>query len=252
MAITAATLEWPRRKKGRPAATRPATVLGVLATVHLFLTWKMKGGQLMYVYPAFPLLALAGGLGVARLGWLGTESLVRKSIRVRLAAAWLALTIGAWALSSHLTSRHDQVRYPFLPYLAYLKTSHMQRLRVAELMAREILASQPTGSVYGDAPIAAEVALRTGLRVAAYYADLPTRWISMNLIDREWLIDTIEADAVEFFVTPFWFFMQDPRWVAYLKTCYDDPKIFDRMKGDGSGIPRVALFRHKREPRPCR
>jgi hypothetical protein len=118
--------------------------------------------------------------------------------------------------------------------------------KIASFARRSV---SPEGTVFGHSTIADLVALKAGLRVSYGLADLAPRWLDMGIISRESVVEQIEADNVELFVSPNWFWTKDEWFRGYLERCYEKPVIFPREPGNG--IPRMFVFVHKKEPKPC-
>ena len=104
------------------------------------------------------------------------------------------------------------------------------------------------GPIFGHATIATLVALKGGRRVAAELADLDPRWFKTGALAAGDVIRAIEEDDVAYYVAPNWFYLKDKTFKAYLRACYDEPRIYPRE--EGSGIPRMFVFAHLEE-RPC-
>ena len=240
---------------------RPTHVLAVLAMAHLLAVGLMGGGQALYLQPAFPLIALLAGAGVGRMVDIfridyGQEPSAKEALpsRVRTASAIalcvLAATVAGWTASSAMYGARDGREYPVLPHLRHVEMAALQRPVVVDDIAkhaRKVLS--PDGTIFGHATIADLVALKSGRRVSAELADFAPRWLVLGLVSRESLIERIEADNVELFVTPNWFWTKDREFSAYLERCYLQPVVFERKPG--SGIPRILVFEHVRGPRPC-
>lgn len=144
----------------------------------------------------------------------------------------------------------DGREYPLLPHRRLLEMAALQRPVVADeiaAFARKRLS--PGGTIFGHATIVDLVTLKAERRVSAELADFAPRWLALGLVSRESLIERIEADRVELFVTPNWFWTKDLVFSAYLERCYHPPVVFRRKPG--SGIPRILVFDHRSGPRPC-
>lgn len=83
----------------------------------------------------------------------------------------------------------------------------------------------------------------TGRRMAGELADLAPRWFHTGATSRREVVERIEADGVDVFVSPRWFYLRDRFFRRYLAACYTKPRIYDRLAG--SGLPRIFVFRHR-------
>jgi hypothetical protein len=181
---------------------------------------------------------------------IGGALLARVRVPSAVAVCILAATVAGWAASSAMYGARDQREYSVLPHLRHVEMAALQRPIVAERIAKHARDRVgPGGTIFGHATIVDLVALKAGRRVSAGFADFAPRWLALGLLSRESLIERIEADNVELFVTPNWFWTKDREFSGYLNRCYLQPVVFEREPG--SGIPRILVFEHVRGPRPC-
>lgn len=236
---------------------RPSTVIGIAAALHVVTLVAMAGGQILYLQPAIPLLACIAGTGSARIGAAvlrASQDIKRRTTEVHYIAlallGILAATLAGWAFSSEAYGHRDSRDYAFFPHVRFAEMASMTRPTVANRIAAQVYDELPNGgTIFGHATIVDLVALETGAKVSADLADLAPRWFKTGAVLREEVVERIEADQVEHFITPAWFYVRDPFFRNYLRRCYNEPTVYPREKG--SGIPRILVFRHRRVPRPC-
>lgn len=248
-----------RQRKGILAKwnTGPVYLLALCAAIHLFVVALIQGGQILYVQPAFPLLALLAGAGVhyGLVLFRQRESDNKQwgavqRLSVSLVVCFVAATVAGWNASSAMYSVRDGKDYPLLPHLRLWEMVKLQHPVVAQKIAAFVErdgSSEET--LFGHATIVTLVALKTDHRIAAQLGDFDSRWLDKGMVARDFVIESIEQDNVAFFITPAWFFVKDLYFREYLGHCYDEPVIFPREPG--SGIPRILVFEHKRGERPC-
>ncbi len=244
--IALAAVSLARRSSGGapPTASGPRLFLAAAVAAHVGAVALMSGGLVLYLFPALPLLALLAGDGAARIA----RAIARGPSRALAAGAALAVLAasvgGPWAAWARY-ERRDSHGYPALPHARHLAMAHLQKLSVAEPIARLVKSeSGPTETVFGFPTIAAEVAREAHRRVAGELADLAPRWLQLGTVTRKSVVSAIEADGVRFFVTPRWFYFRDPYFKSYLAKCYEAPRVFPRTRADGAGIPDLLVYRH--------
>ncbi len=66
----------------------------------------------------------------------------------------------------------------------------------------------------------------------------------MGLISRKSIIETIARDRVRFFFEMLGVHGRDPVFQKYLSRCYLPPRIFERVQGEGFGVPRGSVYQH--------
>jgi hypothetical protein len=263
---------WPRRaaaagsvaaEKGRRAGqvARPPepqqptrTALALLLCGHVAAVGLMRGGLVLYLFPALPLLALLAGDGLVRLARaLGAlPSPGRWWSAAGAAVALAALGLAGFAGSRARYQERDHELYPLLPHLRYVAMARLQRLVVAEAIGRKIgPAMTAEETIFGHPTISAGVALQTGRRISGEQADLAPRWIQQGTVSRKEVVQKAEEDHIRYFVTPRGFFELDPYFKEYLSRCFEPPEVFPRRRGDGRGIPAIDLYR-RRDGSLCR
>jgi hypothetical protein len=212
----------------------------------------MGGGLILYVHPAFPLLALLSGAGVQHLA----EHLNRQKGKTALLSVaiigsiLIVVTVTAWHVSSFRFSKRDQQEYSIFPHVRYFQMARLQRPIVADKISSYIeMASDYKSKIFGHPTITTLVALKSERHIACEFADLDPAWIKMGIISRESIVECIEKDNVQFYISPAWFLIIDPYFKKYLQQCYKPPIIFPREPG--SGIPRIFVFKHLEGPTPC-
>ena len=233
--------------------SEPSILLPGIVAVHLTVVVAMVGGQILYVQPAVPLLAIAAGRALAIIVVAlraGDANDAKRRLAAGLLVVLAALTVAGWSGASATFALRDKRDYSLLPHRRRLEMRRVSQPVVAEKLAAAVHAADDAeGTIFGHPTIATLVALHSGRRIAAELADLDPRWFFTGVMSREDVIDRIERDHVELFITPAWFFQSDPHFAAYLRRCYDEPTIFPRA--DGSGIPKILLYRRRAIPRPC-
>jgi hypothetical protein len=236
---------------------RASMVIALGAILHVVTVLAMSGGQVLYLQPAMPLLACLAGSGAVRLGAAAlreARELKRGSTDGRLVILAVLAIVSAvatgWAFSSEAYGRRDGRSYSFLPHRRFAEMAAMTSPTVASKVADQVRHELPAGgTIFGHPTIVDLVALETGAKVSAELADLAPRWINNGTVSRAEVVARIEADQVEHFITPAWFYLRDPFFADYLRRCYDQPTTYPREHG--SGIPRILVFRHRSAPRPC-
>ncbi len=250
LAIGAAVLA---RRKTLPA-TASADALAIpplFGAVHLLTVFTMSGGLYLYFYPAYALLAWGAGTAIAR-------AMSRSSGDVSLGRVWfgsgavaLLAWIAGWTYAQQAfvarDARSGGTTYSWFAPVRTLQMAHVQRMSVAEEIAASIAndGGPTNGTVFGEPPLASLVALYSGRRFAGHLADLAPRWIRQGSVTRQSIIDRIEGDHVEYFVTPRWFYTRDAFFRRYLQDAYEAPAVHERQTGDGGGIPAILVFRRK-------
>lgn len=241
-------------RRQAPQATQSADALVIpplFGAVHLLAVFTMSGGLYLYFYPAYALLAWGAGTAIARALTVtsGAPSLRKTAVGVA------AIAVIAWAGGSTYVQRAFVARdaraggstYSWFAPVRTLQMAHVQRMTVAEEIASSIANDDgpQAGTVFGEPPLASLVALYSGRRFAGHLADLAPRWIRQGSVSRQSIVDRIEDDHVEYFVTPRWFYTRDAFFRRYLQDNYAPPAVHDRHTGDGAGIPTVLVFRRK-------
>lgn len=243
LALATVALARPVRAGGGwPFAPRMA--LAAMVALHVAAVALMKGGLVLYLFPAHALLALLAGDGALRLV-RGLRAAATR--RAALAASLGVLVLSIWGFRSarERYELRDAAHYSVVPQVRLAAMAHLQRLSVAETLARVVEpGSTPEETVFGFPTLAAQVAVSAHRRVAGELADLAPRWIQLGLVTRQSVVKALEADHVRFFVTPRWFYFNDPYFKSYLAKCFEPPRVFPRAIGEGGGIPDVLLYRH--------
>jgi hypothetical protein len=221
--------------------------LAALIGAHVAAVALMKGGLVLYLFPALPLIALLAGDGavrVARAVRSGPSRALGAAIALAIAASSAA---GLWASRERYQQR-DAHPYPALPHARHIAMARLQKLAIVEAIARVVEAeSSPEETVFGFPTLVAQIALAANRRVAGELADLAPRWIQLGTVTRQSVVGAIEADRIRFFITPRWFYFKDPYFKTYLSRCYDPPRVFPRPQGDGGGIPDVLVYRRRED-----
>ena len=229
---------------GLPLPGPDRLALAMLASAHLAVVALMRGGLILYVFPALPLLALLAGDGLVRAACWCAGAPLRRSLP--LAAALLGLTLGALLVTQRRYQQRDQLDYPLLPHARQLAMARLQRLTVAESITAAIGPELlPQQTLFGFPTITAAVAVKAGRRISGELADLAPRWLQQGTVDRREVVALAERDRVAFFLTPRGFYEHDPFFRAYLAQCYEAPRLFARALGDGRGVPPIDVFRHR-------
>lgn len=246
----------PRAPAGSPARSeRAARAVAAALAMHLAVLLLMSAGHFLYAVPVFPLVCLLAGRGGDQLGtWLWRPA-AGAGQRGRLIATGalgaVAISMVGWKVAQSQQQGNGEA-LAFLPYPRLAQMARMQRLDVCALIAKDIDRRLPAAAtVFGHGPVAAQVALDGGRRVAGELADLAPRWIEEGTVSRRSVITGIENDAVGALVTPAWLLVQDPEFRAYLDRCYRRPQVYPRPRtGDGRGVPDLLLFWRNDLPRP--
>src|SRR5262249_13812533 len=157
----------------------------------------MASGQILYVYPVIPLLAVAAGRILALLAAALLDADARGPIGGRPAGALVVLTavlaIAGWYGSSATFGMRGPPTYAVLRQERYLEMRRLSQPVVVDTIAAAIDRSgRPGGTVFGHPTIASLVALRTGRRVAGDLADLDPRWFLAGSVAREDVVRRIE------------------------------------------------------------
>jgi hypothetical protein len=223
--------------------------LASLLGAHVAAVFLMRGGLVLYLFPALPLLALLAADGLVRLVracWSAPATPTRRLRLAGLATAVLFTCTAGFGVSMTRFNARDHESYPLVPHLRCIVMAHVQRLVAAETITRAITPEiRPGDTLFGHPTIAAQVALETGLRFAGEQADLAPRWIQQGSVSRQDILDRAEADHVRWFITPNMFFERDPFFRQYLERCYGPPTAFPRPSGDGRGIPNINVYRRR-------
>lgn len=236
---------------------RSSTVIVLCATLHVVAVLVMAGGQILYIQPAVPLIACLAGAGAARFVAAALRTAKKPERRscegpyiILTTLAIISAVAAGGAFSSEAYSRRDEREYAFVPHVRFAQMADITSPTVAQKVAAQVRDELPNGgTIFGQPTIVDLVALETGAKVSADLADLAPRWIKHGAVQREDVVARIESYQVEHFITPAWFYVHDSFFRGYLRRCYGEPTIYPRE--NGSGIPRILVFRHHAEPRPC-
>lgn len=240
--------------RGEPALPRPKWLLrpwpflALVCVCHVGAVVGMKGGLILYLVPAVPLLALLAGLALSRLS---SASLVVGQ-RGLVGALLLVLAVGTlcgWAAATERFGRRDEEPYPLVPQARYFDMWRLSEPRVAGRLVEHLAQSGGDGPIFGYPTITGLVALGSGRRVAGDQLDFAPRWFVQGSLSRSAVVARAEADGVEWFLTPNVFFLRDHFFEGYLRACYAEPVVFPREHG--SGVPRMFLFERERDSGAC-
>ncbi len=244
LALAMVALARPPRADGARSFT-PRVALAAMVSLHVAVVALMKGGLVLYLFPAHALIALLAADGALRLV-RGLRAAATRSAAFGVSLAVLALSVlGFWAARGRY-ERRDAHPYSVIPQVRLAAMSHLQRLSVAETIARVVEAdSTPEETLFGFPTLVTQVAVSAHRRVAGELADLAPRWIQLGSVTRQSVVRAIEADHVRFLVTPRWFYFNDPYFKSYLAHCFGSPRVFPRTSGEGGAIPDILLYRHR-------
>ena len=261
---------WPFLKYLRD----PTWVFLILVLGHLLAVFTMKGGIVLYVYPAIPLLALISGRGAVHLTqWRSPEEPIeepkkgkkqkrsRKSqeqkpavphVAVGLLWAWIVVLslIGFKSASMSIGQKQD-TRFSFWPHFRFIAQRQASRPDVAFQIAEYIGPKTERNfqeTIWGDSIIASLVAIKTDRRVAANLADFDPVWLQTGILTQKDIVDKIEKDRVTYLILGNWHNAAENYLTNYIKQCYHPPHKFSQLPN--SRVPSLYVFRH-RENRPC-
>jgi hypothetical protein len=222
--------------------------LGALALAHVLVVRGMSGGLILYAFPAVPLVALLAGDGVVSAGrWVFRGADVpRRGRRGLLLAAVLASPFFlGWPAARQRYQARDGEQYALIPMVRQAQMARLQRLTAVDQVLELVRPMLRDGdTVFGYPTLASVVALGSGRRISGELVDLAPRWISLGLVSRKSIIESVEADGVRVFVAQAGAFELDSGFRQYLTRCYRPPQVIPRATGEGRGIPRINVFEH--------
>ncbi len=252
----------------------PTWVILILVLGHLLAVFTMKGGIVLYVYPAIPLLALISGRGAVHLSqWRSSEEPKeepkkdKKQKRSRknqeqkpavpymvvgLLWAWIVVLslIGFKSATKYIGLKQD-TRFSFWPHFRFIAQKETFRPHIASQIAEYIglkTERNTQETIWGDSIIASLVAMKTDRRVAANLADFDPVWLQTGVLAKKDIVDRIEKDHVTYLIFGNWHNATDSYLTDYIKQCYNSPQKFSRLPN--SRVPHLYVFRH-RDNRPC-
>ena len=232
---------------------RPVQLLALAVALQFVALAVMSQAKFLYLVPVFPLICLLAGVGAdalvsrlpgARVVPLGLAAL----------GALLAVTAGGWRWAQSRREAVDSRAYSFLPHRRSLQMARVQRLHVAEAIARDLAGALPEdASIFGQPSVTSAVATAGARRIAGELADLDERWIAEGRLSWAEVVQRIEGGGVQAVITPRWTLVRDPTFAGYLGRCYQAPRVYPRAArgSEGDGLPDVLVFARRALPRPC-
>lgn len=226
-------------------------VAGVIVS-QVVVVIGMEGGLALYLYPAVPPLALLAGLGLARLSlrWdPDGQYEERRGLAIPLALVVVGGTLCAWSAVSERYGSRDERGYPLLPWLRAQSMARVAEPRIVGEIAARLEEAEDGKPIFGYPTLSGLVALESGRSIAADRVDFAPRWFEQGTLDRATLMREVEDAGVGWFVSPNMFFLRDSFFEGWLRACFEEPEVFQRLPG--SGIPRIFLFERKGTGNAC-